>query len=358
MKITKYSKSGSSNPALSSGSGGGSSSSTEYVGASLNRTIWGQSDTSDDVDGSMTVHGNINIKVIEDLPDIGDDEDDEDGEVEDYETGGGSLFVDLTVRAKDIEAVEDLSVGRHLYINYPSHPQHSDENKKCIGEILYNVESDISTNKSEISTLKNRVSSAESDISTNKSNIAVNADEIDKLKKRATATETKIENYMPIGSIIMYNGLASEIPENWAICDGTNGTPDLTDKFIKAGTTTGQTGGSNSIKLNPSDIPEVTLNVDNDLVTTFTGTAQYERLAKEIHTSDWVDSRVIDTGGSTNYCISDGKNKGDSGLLGVPYTQVFKDIKQFMYGGNRGETQTAIDVQPEYYSLIFLMKIA
>lgn len=33
------------------------------------------------------------------------------------------------------------------------------------------------------------------------------------------------------GIIVMYNK-PEEIPENWSICDGTNNTPDLTDKFI------------------------------------------------------------------------------------------------------------------------------
>ena len=34
--------------------------------------------------------------------------------------------------------------------------------------------------------------------------------------------------YFPVGSIIMFNG--SVAPENWAICNGTNGTPDLRGK--------------------------------------------------------------------------------------------------------------------------------
>lgn len=39
---------------------------------------------------------------------------------------------------------------------------------------------------------------------------------------------------LPKGSIIMFNG--TEIPDKWHVCDGTDGTPDLIDKFIKAGT--------------------------------------------------------------------------------------------------------------------------
>lgn len=44
------------------------------------------------------------------------------------------------------------------------------------------------------------------------------------------------ENSLPKGSIIMFNS-AENIPDKWQICDGTNGTPNLIDKFIKAGTT-------------------------------------------------------------------------------------------------------------------------
>jgi hypothetical protein len=37
---------------------------------------------------------------------------------------------------------------------------------------------------------------------------------------------------MPIGCIVMWSGKVSEIPENWALCDGDNGTPDLVDRFV------------------------------------------------------------------------------------------------------------------------------
>lgn len=41
---------------------------------------------------------------------------------------------------------------------------------------------------------------------------------------------------LPKGSIVMFNN-ADKIPDKWQICDGTNGTPNLIDKFIKAGMT-------------------------------------------------------------------------------------------------------------------------
>ena len=50
-----------------------------------------------------------------------------------------------------------------------------------------------------------------------------------------STTETLInKSSLPVGSIIMFNG--TSIPDKWHICDGTDGTPNLIDKFIKAGT--------------------------------------------------------------------------------------------------------------------------
>lgn len=40
------------------------------------------------------------------------------------------------------------------------------------------------------------------------------------------------------GMVTMYSGEIADIPPNWALCDGSNGTPDLRDRFIIcAGTT-------------------------------------------------------------------------------------------------------------------------
>ena len=49
---------------------------------------------------------------------------------------------------------------------------------------------------------------------------------------------------MPAGVIVMWGGLVVNIPAGWALCNGLNGTPDLTDRFIKAGLVAGVTGGA------------------------------------------------------------------------------------------------------------------
>ena len=37
---------------------------------------------------------------------------------------------------------------------------------------------------------------------------------------------------VPIGGVIMYSGSIAALPSGWAFCNGSNGTPDLRDKFI------------------------------------------------------------------------------------------------------------------------------
>jgi len=55
---------------------------------------------------------------------------------------------------------------------------------------------------------------------------------------------------LPAGVIVMWSGLLSNIPDGWTLCDGTNDTPDLTDRFVKSvpnsSTDPGETGGSAS----------------------------------------------------------------------------------------------------------------
>jgi hypothetical protein len=62
---------------------------------------------------------------------------------------------------------------------------------------------------------------------------------------------TASTHYVPSGGIIMWSGSVATIPSGWFICDGTNGTPDLTGSFVvhadadSGGTyDVGDTGGS------------------------------------------------------------------------------------------------------------------
>lgn len=44
---------------------------------------------------------------------------------------------------------------------------------------------------------------------------------------------------MPIGTILPYTGLLADIPSGWHLCDGTNGTPNLTGQFLQGSNSPG-----------------------------------------------------------------------------------------------------------------------
>lgn len=69
-------------------------------------------------------------------------------------------------------------------------------------------------------------------------------------------TQSQVPTSFVTGMILMYTGTTA--PTGWALCDGTNGTPDLRDRFIVGSGNTysvGNTGGANSVNLNVNEIP-------------------------------------------------------------------------------------------------------
>ena len=63
---------------------------------------------------------------------------------------------------------------------------------------------------------------------------------------------------IPAGLISMWSGSIGSIPSGWYLCDGSNGTPNLTDKFIiGAGSTyaVNGTGGATSVTLVTANMP-------------------------------------------------------------------------------------------------------
>ena len=147
------------------------------------------------------------------------------------------------------------------------------------------LKTDVSTNTTDISTLSTKVTTNTTNISTNTTNITGLDTRVTKLENKVAdksdyedlktkvdtnttniATNTNditnikneiknLQDSMPVGSIIMFNGQAADIPSGWAICDGTNGTPNLIDRFILASTYCGGTGGNSQITLSVSQLP-------------------------------------------------------------------------------------------------------
>ena len=133
----------------------------------------------------------------------------------------------------------------------------------------------------------------------------------------ATAPEWTTLEGVPSGIITMWSGAIAAIPSGWVICDGTNSTPDLRDRFvIGAGTTyaVDATGGSTS---------------------TAGATLSIAQLAAHTHTY------------SNNPATSEGgDNAAQSALQSTATTG--------STGG--GATHTHAGTLPPYYALAYIMK--
>ena len=75
---------------------------------------------------------------------------------------------------------------------------------------------------------------------------------------------------IPSGVIVMWSGSVASVPSGWYLCDGNNGTPNLTGKFVvhadadSGGTyAVGATGGANTVALATGELPSHAHNVGN-----------------------------------------------------------------------------------------------
>lgn len=86
---------------------------------------------------------------------------------------------------------------------------------------------------------------------------------------------------LPSGIIVIWSGTENNIPNGWQLCDGTNGTPNLKDKFVLGAGSTYKVksgGGSATVTLTEAQIPSHTHTYkynslsENCIRTTTTGT--------------------------------------------------------------------------------------
>lgn len=138
-------------------------------------------------------------------------------------------------------------------------------------------------------------------------------------------------NGVPKGGIIMWSGAVNQIPDGWALCDGTNGTPNLRDRFIVgAGNTyaVGAVGGNPSTSINLS----------------------------HSHTAN--DHSHTYSGGTS---VNSGSNKSASdGSSAAPSNHTHTYSGTTTGASNRGtdsQLTSPIDIRPPYYALAFIMKL-
>ncbi len=74
-------------------------------------------------------------------------------------------------------------------------------------------------------------------------------------------TDLDVVKVQPLETIQMWSGLLIDIPQGWQLCDGTNGTPNLIDRFIQGASVSqdpGTIGGEKNHTLSNAEMPNHT----------------------------------------------------------------------------------------------------
>lgn len=136
-------------------------------------------------------------------------------------------------------------------------------------------------------------------------------------------------NGVPKGGIIMWSG--TTVPEGWALCNGSNGTPDLSNRFIVgvgSGYAIGDVGGNSTLNLSHSHIV-------NSHTHTYSGTTN----GSDYNVNRTKDNDLYNTAGDTHKHSYSGTTSGVSGL------------------GMDLRLNSEQDIRPPYYALAFIMKL-
>ena len=163
--------------------------------------------------------------------------------------------------------------------------------------------------------------------------------------------------FVPHGAIVLWSGSASDIPTGWALCDGTNGTPDLRNRFVVGAGgayTVGNTGGADSITLSMAQMPSHTHEVSLSGLTASSAGAHTHTLLASNGTMGWSNSnrRIYQETPGSNY--SSNQRTLDNGTESSgAHTHSITGSASIASTGGGGSHEN----RPPYYALCYIMKM-
>jgi len=174
-------------------------------------------------------------------------------------------------------------------------------------------------------------------------------------KSNSIATTQFVHNVIPTGVILMWSGSIASIPQGWALCDGTSGTPDLRERFIRGASSSlapGNAGGSSSVTptMSTSGLHTHGGLVGNTSLTINQIPSHTHTLPADSQPSGGYSQSLV---GSRN----EDENLSNEFLTGAtggsqPHTHTINP------DGLHVHTIDSINILPAWYSLCYIMKIA
>jgi hypothetical protein len=184
-----------------------------------------------------------------------------------------------------------------------------------------------------------------------------------------------VYQHVPVGTIVMWNP-STAIPVGWAICNGSNGTPNLTGKFIKAGTASA-TGGRKEFTIVAGNLPQhnhagsttspagahthsLYINsYHNHPSSTYSSSFKYPLASswESINVDTSKHTFTVPCAGNSVSILSDsatGYSSADSTTTLYSASDHTHTLTITQFGA---AAPTAIELAPEFYTLVYIMKL-
>ena len=145
---------------------------------------------------------------------------------------------------------------------------------------------------------------------------------------------------IPEGVILMWSGVVNDIPNGWALCDGTNNTPDLRGRFIVGAGgayNLGDTGGEEQVTLTVDQMPAHMHTIHED------GYHNHGFTIYDANDLNW-DGDNYNTG-------------TDDNVGGGSQTRYTHGAGNHSHGMNASGGNQPHENRPPYYALVFIMKL-
>lgn len=172
---------------------------------------------------------------------------------------------------------------------------------------------------------------------------------------------------VPRGAIIIWSGTIANIPAGWQLCDGTNGSPDLTDRFIlsvSAAENPGASGGAHSKTILASQLPAHSHYAisGNQSITHTHGMQHTHTYSGTTDSYDPPSNQASGGSISMSKAHTHSYSGSTNGVIGVT-TNVSTTNEDVNHNhtisvNDSGQTRgSTIDFRPAYYKLAFIMKL-